>query len=70
MELGKSVERSGRWGFREIVGMRVLDVGLCSDKCKLYEVVSPFGKCGDEVYRGARSGMGWKERWCDTKSDG
>ena len=59
MELCKSVEMSGRWGFREIVGMRVLDdMGLCSDKCKLYEVVGPFGKCGDRVYRGCEKGMG------------
>ena len=38
---------------REIVGMRVLDgVGLCSDRCKLKEVVCPYGKCGDRVYKG------------------
>ena len=55
MELCKSVERSWRWGFREIVGMRVLDVGLCSDRCKLYEVVGPFGKCGDRVYKGCEN---------------
>ena len=45
----------------EIVGMRVLDdMGLCSDKCKLKEVVCPFGKCGDRVYKGMRElrGMG------------
>ena len=29
-----------------------MDVGLCSDRCKLYEVVCPYGKCGDWVYRG------------------
>ena len=59
MELCKSVGRSGRWGFREIVGMRVLYVGLCSDRCKLYEMVCPYGKCGDRVYRGCENeGMG------------
>ena len=53
MELCKSVGRSGKCGFREIVGMRVLDdMGLCSDRCKLYEVVGPYGKCEDRVYRG------------------
>ena len=41
---------------REIVGIGVLDVGLCSDRCKLKEVVGPFGKCGDEVYRGCEKG--------------
>ena len=49
----------GRWGLREIVGMRVLDdMGLCSDWCKLYEVVCPFGKCGDRVYKGCEKGDG------------
>ena len=45
--------------------MRVLDVGLCSDKCKLYEVVCPFGKCGDRVYRGCEKdeGMGMGESY-------
>ena len=38
--------------------MRVLDVGLCSDRCKLKEVVSPFGKCGDRVYKGMREREG------------
>ena len=38
--------------------MRVLDVGLCSDRCKLKEVVCPFGKCGDEVYMGCENGGG------------
>ena len=44
---GRCVYLSGgrdRLGLREIVGKRVLDVGLCSDKCKLYEVVGPYGK--------------------------
>ena len=53
MELCKSVERKREVG---IVGMRVLDVGLCSDRCKLYEVVGPFGKCEDRVYKGVREG--------------
>ena len=40
--------------------MRVLDdMGLCSDRCKLKEVVGPFGKCGDRVYRG-----------CEKEGDG
>ena len=45
-------------GFREIVGMRVLDdMGLCSDRCKLKEVVCPYGKCGNEVYKGCEKGV-------------
>ena len=40
MELCKSVERKREVG---IVGMRVLDVGLCSDRCKLKEMVYPYG---------------------------
>ena len=51
-------EMIGIWrvmlGLREIVGMRVLYVGLGSNRCKLYEVVGPFGKCGDRVYKGVR----------------
>ena len=42
MELCISVGRSG-WLER---------LGLCSDRCKLQEVVGPFGKCGDRVYKG------------------
>ena len=56
MELCKSV---GRKRDVEIVGIGVLDdMGLCSDKCKLYEVVCPYGKCGDRVYRGCENGGG------------
>ena len=52
----------------EIVGMRVLDdVGLCSDRCKLKEVVGPFGKCGDRVYRGMRERMGRRENLTKMK---
>ena len=49
---------------REIVGIGVLDdMGLCSDKCKLKEVVCLYGKCGDRVYRGCeiRMGMGGED---------
>ena len=37
----------GRWCWK--------DVGLCSDRCKLYEVVGPFGKCGYRVYKGCEN---------------
>ena len=39
----------------KIVGMRMLDVGLCSYRCKLKEVVCPFGKCVDRVYKGCEN---------------
>ena len=29
-----------------------MDMELCSGRCKLKEVVCPFGKCGDRVYKG------------------
>ena len=42
-----------------LLGDGVLDdMGLCSDRCKLKEVVCPFGKCGDRVYRGCEKGWG------------
>ena len=32
-------------------------MGLCSDRCKLKEVVCPYGKCGgNRVYRGCENG--------------
>ena len=52
---------------REMIGRRVMLVlwedgagcmGLCSDRCKLYEVVGPYGKCEDRVYRGCEKRMG------------
>ena len=57
MELCKSVGRKREVGIKgdcwdESAGC----MGLCSDKCKLKEVVCPFGKCGDEVYRGCEKG--------------
>ena len=35
-----------------------MHMGLCSDRCKLYEVVGPFGNCGDEVYKGCENWEG------------
>ena len=60
MELCKSVERKREVGdLGRLLGDGVLDdMGLCSDRCKLYEVVCPFGKCGDRVYRGCEKGWG------------
>ena len=43
----------------EIVGMRVLDdMELCSDKCKLYEVVGPYGKWWGQSLQGVREWRG------------
>ena len=59
MDLCKSVGRLGKWGFMEIVGIGVLDVGLCSDKCKLKEVVCPFENLvGIEFTRECEKGWG------------
>ena len=42
----------------EIVGMRVLDVGLCSDRCKLYEEVGPYGNWWVQSLQGVRERRG------------
>ena len=39
-------------------------VGLCSNRCKLKEVVCPFGKCGDWVYKRMREKVG-EDVCCD-----
>ena len=44
MELCKSVERKREVGIYGDCWEMVLDVGLCSDRCKLIVVVGPFGK--------------------------
>ena len=40
----------GRWCWK--------DVGLCSDRCKLKEVVCPFGNWWGESLQGMREGVG------------
>ena len=51
--------------------MRVLDdMGCCSDRCKLYDVVCPYGKWWDGVYMGCeKDGDGEEGGGCDTTSD-
>ena len=58
-----------RW---EVVGIECwMDMGRCSDRCKLYEVVGPFGKLvGIGFTRWSEMVMGRGSEGCDTKSGG